>query len=340
MKIKIRFADQIVGFFIVLSLVSLVFVIVMLGRSQRWFAKDISYMTVLPSAGGLSKNMAVQYRGFSIGNVKDFYLNDADEVEVIFTIHEEYSDRVKQGSLVEMMISPVGLGNQFLFHAGRGDALTEGSFIPVVGSAQAMELIRQGLAVEPRRDDSISLIMNRASSVLDELNQTLAQVNDAIGTGTDETELGKIVGSVQKILAGAENLPETANNAVDAAMKTIEDLQADLKPILANIADITTELNDPSGLLYTVLDTDKDVYVNLVKSLNSISGILDNLDKSVAFIPGQLPQIAGLITELRVTLKTAEDVLVALTNNPLLRKGIPTKPDSQGSGTGPRDIRF
>ena len=340
MKFKVRFADQIVGFFIVLSLVSLVFVIMMLGRSQRWFAKDISFVTLLPSAGGLSKNMAVQYRGFSIGNVKDFYLNDADEVEVIFVIHEEYSDRVKQGSLVEMMISPVGLGNQFLFHAGRGDVLSEGSFIPVVGSAQAMELIRQGLAVEPRRDDSISLIMNRASSVLDELNQTLALVNDAIGPGTDETEIGKIIGSLQKTLYGVEVLPETVNQAADAAVKTLEDLQADLKPILANLGDIVAELNDPSGFLYSVLDTDKDVYPSLVKSLNSVSGILDNLDKSVAFIPGQLPQIAGLITELRVTLKTAEDVLVALTNNPLLRKGIPSRPDSQSGGTGPRDIRF
>lgn len=340
MKFKIRFADQIVGFFVILSLVSLVFVIVMLGRSQRWFAKDVSYMTVLPSAGGLSKNMAVQYRGFSIGNVQDFYLNDTDEVEVIFSIHEEYTDRVRKGSTVEMMISPVGLGNQFLFHTGRGEILAGGSFLPVAGSAQARELVRQGLAVEPQHDDSISLLMNRASAVLDDLGRVLEQVNDAIDTGTNETEIGKIVGSVQKILSGAESLPDTVNNAADAAIKTIEGLQADLKPILNNISDITTELNDPSGFLYSVLDTDMDVYPSLVKSLSSVSAILDNLDKTVAFIPGQLPQIAGLITELRVTLKTAEDVLVALTNNPLLRKGIPSKPDSQGSGTGPRDVSF
>ena len=123
MKFKIRFADQIVGFFIVLSLVSLAFVIVMLGKSQRWFVKDVSFSTILQSAGGLSKNMAVQYRGFTIGNIKNFYLNDNDEVEVIFSIYKEYKDKVKKGSIVEMMISPVGLGNQFLFHAGRGDPL-------------------------------------------------------------------------------------------------------------------------------------------------------------------------------------------------------------------------
>ena len=78
MKFKIRFADQIVGLFLILSLVSVVFIIIMLGRSQRWFAKDYAFNTVLLSATGLSKNMPVQYKGFTIGNVKNFYLNGDD----------------------------------------------------------------------------------------------------------------------------------------------------------------------------------------------------------------------------------------------------------------------
>ena len=333
MKFKIRFADQIVGFFIILSLVSLVFVIVMLGRSQRWFSKDVSYTTILPSAGGLNENMSVQYRGFTIGNVKTFYLNDKDDVAVIFVIHEKYKDRATLGSMVEVMVSPIGLGNQFLFHPGRGDPLAEGSFIPAVGTPYARELIRQKLAAEPYHDDSISLLMNRASSLLDELNE-------ALGQGSDETEIGQIIRSVRKILAGAETLPGTVDQAVETALKTIEGLQAELTPILANINALTAELNDPDGLLHTALNTDEDIYQGLVKSLRSVSGILDNLDRTTAFIPGQLPQIAGLIVDLRVTIKTAEDVLVALTNNPLLRKGVPSRPETQGSGTGPRDIRF
>lgn len=327
MKFKIRYADQIVGVFIVLSLVSLVLVIVLLGRSQRWLAKDVSYYTVLPSAGGLSKNMAIQYKGFVIGNVKSFHLKDDDDVEVIFIIHEEYCDRVKQGSLVEVMVSPIpAFGSQFLFHAGRGEPLAEGSLVPVVGSREARELIRQRLAVEPYHDDSITLLMNRASSVLEDLDRTLVQLNIAIGPGSDRSEIGKIIRSVGKTLAGAEDLP-----------KTIDEILAELKPVLANIKDITDEVNNPSGLLYKVLDTNEAVYTNLVSSLGSISSILDNLDMTAA---SQFPQIAGLISELRVTIKSAEDVLVALTNNPLLRKGIPDKVETQSGGTGPRDIQF
>jgi phospholipid/cholesterol/gamma-HCH transport system substrate-binding protein len=98
------------------------------------------------------------------------------------------------------------------------------------------------------------------------------------------------------------------------------------------------QLNEPDGLLYTLLDTDGEVYTSLVEALGSVSGILENLDRTAAFIPGQLPQVAGLITELRITLRTAEDALTAVVNHPLLRGGVPERPENRT--IGPRDIRF
>jgi phospholipid/cholesterol/gamma-HCH transport system substrate-binding protein len=326
MKFKIRFADQIVGIFIILSLVALAFVIVVLGKSQRWFAKDVSFTTVFPSAVGLGKNMAVQYKGFAIGSVKTFHLTENDDVEVIFSIHEEYRDRVKRGSIVELQVSPVGLGNQFLFYAGKGDMLDEGAFIPPMGSAQARELMRQGLVEDIQRDDSISVLMGRVNSLLGHLDE-------ALGEGTDATEIGGIIGSLHKTLEGVETLPGSLDN-------TINEIRRGLAPILANLTALTNELNDPDGLIYTVLDTDKDVYTNLVTILSSVSSLLDSLDRTIAFIPGQLPQIAGLLMDLRITMQSAEDVLVALTNNPLLKGGVPDRMESQNSAINPRGIRF
>ena len=333
MKFKIRFADQIVGFFVVLSLVSLVFVIVMLGRSQRWFKKDLSYKTYLSSAGGLSSNMAVQYRGFTIGSVKEFSLmrNDAtgdDEVEVVFIIHEEYTDRVRRGSVMELSGSP--LGSSLLFHAGRGAILEEGSTIPRQGSAEARELARQGLVIESSSGDSLGELMANVNSLLAHLDQ-------ALGPGTDETEIGQMIGSLNKTLAGVESLPGTLEGLLT---KTINDIMAGLKPILSSIDDLLSELNEPDGLLYTVLDTDKDVYQNLVGILASVSDMIKNLDNVIAFIPGQLPQVAGILIDLRETLQTAEDTLKALNNNPLLRGGVPKRLETQSSDTRPRDIRF
>ena len=50
MKFRIRFADKIVGFFIIAALVALVFIIFMLGRSHRRFRRDYEYLAYFESA--------------------------------------------------------------------------------------------------------------------------------------------------------------------------------------------------------------------------------------------------------------------------------------------------
>jgi phospholipid/cholesterol/gamma-HCH transport system substrate-binding protein len=334
MRFKIRFADQIVGIFVIVSLVSLLLVIVLLGYNQRWFARDVTYYTVLPSAGGLSKNMAVHFKGFTIGSVSSFHLTDKDHVEVIFVIHENYADRVRYGSMVEVMVSPIGLGSQFLFHSGNGELLPEDSFIPAVGTAHARELIRQGLAAETHHDDSISLILSRVNSILDEANRLIVEVNEAFVTGTDATEIGRIAGSLQRTMTGVEAIPEMLEQMLEEILANFTPL---LASVLENFNDILAQINNPDSLLYMVMDTEQDVYVNLVNSLASVSSILDNLDKTVA---RELPQLSVLMTELREAISTAEDVLTSLTNNPLLRRGIPQRVESQSGAASPRGIRF
>jgi len=330
MKFNIRrFADQIVGVFIILSFVALAFVIVMLAKSQRWFAKDVEFSTVFPSAGGLSRNMAVQYKGFTIGSVKSFRLTDDNNVEVIFVINEEYRNRVKKGSIVELQVSPIGLGNQFLFYPGKGEVLEAGSFIPPYGSAQARELERQRLAEELQRDDSISVLMGRINSILGNLDAALGDVGD----GTDRTAIGNIIDSLNRTLTGLEVVPKSLEN-------TINGIDLQLRPIFANLNALTGELNDPDGLIYTLLDTDKDLYPGLIGILSNINALLNDLDKTIAFIPSQLPQVARLLIDLRGTLQTADDALTAITNNPLLKGGVPSRLDSQDSDISPRGIKF
>ena len=339
MKFKIRFADQIVGLFIIFALVSLAFVIVMLGRSQRWFAKDVSFTTVLPTAGGLSKNMAVYYKGFAIGSVTSFQLNDDDNVEVIFLINEEYRDRVKLGSMVELVASPIGLGNQFLFHAGLGQQeLEAGSFIPIVGSHQGKELVRQHLAVEPQKSDLVASMIPQLPSILDglqdilgEVQGILANLNTALGSGSSETEIGKMLASLNTTLTGVETLPSSLEGLLGGV---IDDIMAEIKPLLETIDSIASSLDDPGGLLQAI---SPEVSNTLVDSLTALSGTLHNLEKTTAVLPAQF---LGIMLDLRSVMKNADDVLASLTNNPLLRGGVPGRVESQSSNTNPRDIRF
>ncbi|MDR1108442.1 MAG: MlaD family protein [Spirochaetaceae bacterium] len=335
MKFKIRFAEQIVGFFIVAALVVLVFVIIMLGSKQRWFAKDYYFRTYLDSAAGLGDNMVVQYRGFPIGNIKSFGLTDEDMVEVIFSIYDKYVSRVRQGSLVELRVSPIGLGNQFVFYSGLGEELQEeGSLVPMINSPQAANLIRMGLARMPVRDDNIAQLLAQVDGILGQVNtellpglgvilqdldDVLVEVKEA-AAGTDKTSLGRTLGGIDHLVNGG-----------------LEPILGDIKGITRDLETLSAQLVDPDGVIAAVLDTEGSVYTNLESSLRSISGALGNLEKTTALLPAQAP---GMIAEVRDILRSAEEVITALLNNPLLKNGVAPRVDVRTGGTNPRDVSF
>jgi phospholipid/cholesterol/gamma-HCH transport system substrate-binding protein len=333
MRFRIRYADQIVGLFILAAALALIFVIFMIGSRQRWFARDYLYKTYFDSAAGLSNNMAVLYKGFTIGNVKNFILTEDDQVEVTLSIYDTYAGRIREGSLVDLRISPIGLGNQFLLYPGLGNRpLEEGERIPSAHSPEGRELIRIGLALVPSYDDSITLLISRVNTLLDNLNRAVTRIDGALA-GEAESSLGRILGTTEEALAGISGFSGDLSGALDSVL-------ADIRPVLSNLAVLTDTLAAPEGGLRTVLDPQGAVIGGLESSLQALSGTLVNLEKTSAFLPAQLPQVAALLSELRETLKTAEDVLISLTNNPLLRKGIPERAENQSGGTSLRDISF
>jgi phospholipid/cholesterol/gamma-HCH transport system substrate-binding protein len=324
MKFSIRFADQIVGALIILAVGIIIFVIFMRGSSQRWFSRDNYYYTYFPSASGLSQNMAVQYKGFTIGRIKSIRLDGSDRVEVRFSIFDTYIDRVKKGSLVEVIVSPIGAlgGNQFVFHPGQGPGLLDdGGTIPAVGSPEAKELPDNEIALRPDRDDSILNIINNVGTTITNINNLVAQVQEALA-GTDKTKLGQIVGNVESVTAD------------------IDELMDQLNPAMANIKSLSDRVADPNGSLAKILDSDEGVYADLTKSLGSISATLNNLEKTSDFIPAQLPQLALAISQFNSALKEFEKVAIAAQNNPLLKKGVPERKETRTGGSQTRDMDF
>jgi phospholipid/cholesterol/gamma-HCH transport system substrate-binding protein len=347
MKFTIRFADQIVGILIIIALAALVGVVFLLGSSQRWFSKDYEFKTYFDSGAGLSKNMAVQYKGFTIGRVKNFDLTWDDRVEVRFYIFDTYISRVRRGSLVDISISPVGLGNQFRFYPGLGsEQLEEGELIPAVTSREGREALEMGLAYLSRQDDSIGVLLSQVNSVLasvdtlaKDLSGVLVNVNvlaeDLSGAieGTGATSLGRTFGNVEQTTQGLTEITEMVQGTVDQIMASIQ-------PILANLTILSDDLSDPNGAVARVLDGEGPVYTNLASTLESVSGTIKSLEKTIAYVPTQLPQITTMLSEVQQVLRSAEDVLIALTNNPLLKNGVGSRVENQPTGTSMRDLNF
>jgi phospholipid/cholesterol/gamma-HCH transport system substrate-binding protein len=333
MKFKIRFADKIVGVFVILAVAALIFVIILLGSNQRWFAKNYHFVSYFDSASGLDKNMDIKFKGFTIGRVRAFDLTEDDRVKVDFYIFDSYIDRVRPGSLVAVSANPIGLANQFLFYAGIGTGLLEeGDLIPNITSPEGQELIASGLANPPDTTDSIAMILDQVNSVMENLSNISKTLDEAL-KGSSETSIGRTLLDVERTMEGVQNIPATINT-------TLADIMSEVNPILADLETLSARLSDPDGTVASILSADGEVYSNLVAALGGVSGMIENLEKTTAGLPRLMPEVAAVLQDLRTALKTAEEVLTSLTNNPLLKGGVPERANPAPGGTSPRNLEF
>ncbi|HKL87166.1 MAG TPA: MlaD family protein [Treponemataceae bacterium] len=340
MKFKIRYADQIVGILTIGAFVALLVFILMLGSKQRWFARDYLFTTTFTSATGITNGMSLQYKGFPIGKIKHISLNSKDEVDTTFVIYDTYRNRVKEGSLIELLINPIGLGNQFLFHPGNGETLIpEGSFIPRTDSPEGKALIKSGLATIQKKDDTITNLIAQVNPLLTNINESLSQLNGAFsGTGKGPladtlSGVAKTVDNVSGITAGVEASLETLLTDVSQATKNIT-------AITKNIETLSLEISDPTGLVPKLIDPDGKLFGSLNNSLSAVEGTLSNVEETSQLLITQAPQIAGLIEDLRRALVQGQEVLEGIKNNPLIKKGVSPKTKSDGSAPNARTVDF
>ena len=333
MKFRIRYADRIVGVFALIAIIALIFVIFMLGSKQRWFARDYVFNTSFDSANGASVGMPLQYKGFTIGKITSLRLNDDNQVDVTFVIYDTYYNRAKKGSLVELVISPIGLGNQFLFYPGNSNALlTEKSFIPRADTVEGQDRIAAGLVTVPKRDDTIANLLAQINPLLSNLNSTIALVNGAFnGTGK---------GPLAETMQGASKTLTHVSDITDEVSRSLDGILTDVKEITANLENFSTVVADPTGLVPRLIDPDGTLFSSIGESLTALEGTLDNVENASSLLASQTPQIAQLITEIHTALSKAQDVLEALRNNPILKNGVPERVQTDSSGINSRNIDF
>jgi len=340
MKFKIRYADQIVGGLSILAILALVLVIFMLGNKQRWFAKDYNFRTTFDSATGINVGMQLQYKGFTIGKIKSLQLDKHDLVDVVFCVYDTYYDRVKEGSLIALIVSPIGLGNQFLFYPGNGETLIpEGATIPRADSPEGLALIEEGLVTIPKRDDTISNIIAQVNPILTNLNDTLSELNGAF-KGSGKGPLAETMRGAASTMTNVSGITGEVYGSMDKILADLADVTTSVKGITSNLEELSAAVKDPKGLVPELIDPDGKIFGSIENSLKSVEGTLDNVEDSSSILKSQVPQLGRMIEDLRLTLTKAQDVLEGLRNNPLLKNGIPERVQADSSGTSSRNIDF
>ncbi len=303
MKFKIKYADQIVGFLSLIAIIALIFIIFLIGSTQKWFVPKHNYYTVISSASNISAGKAITYKGFEIGKIRSFTLDEnSDNVIVNFYITDDYRNKAVRNSIIEILTSP--LGSSVVFYPGNSnDFLPDNSFVPERSSDEAKELIKYRQVSVVEQTDSLNTILAMATTLIGDIDTLVKQINIA--------------------LDGGDNTPLTM---------TITQLNA----ILSNINDITS---DASGLVPRLLEDEnaKGSIANVLLQLDSTMSEINNITGSVE---DNMPGITILISQMQTLLKQMQDVMEGLKNNPLLKNGISEKPEKENAAPKLREDNF
>ncbi len=364
MKLRYRFANQVVGVFVILAVALTVVLIVLMGANQRWFKKNYYYHSHFTTASDLSTGMPITFRGFTIGKVTAVTLQEDNNVDVEFYIQEEFIDKANEDSLIQLVTNPLG-GGQIIFHQGRiqTEPPPEGAVIPTYDSKQGLRLREENRAIVLRSSDPIAQALAQIDPILQNVDRVL--VNLAVLTEDLNAALrGESSGPVAGILSGAEGavaeLEQTVvrvNQVIDDTMTQIDSLLVEVTAITSNIEETTAALRDPTGLVTTLLDPkgsfatllDDDnvlldqivgIIADLELSIQSLQESIADVEKFTEYLNTTQPQLTGILEEGRHTLDASQDVIESLRNNPLLRGGIPEAQEQPSTFDSIRDEEF
>ena len=302
MKFKIKYADQIVGILSLIAIIALIFIIFLIGSTQKWFVPKHNYYTVISSAANISAGKPITYKGFEIGKIKNFSLNDDDNVVVNFYITDDYKTKAVNGSIIEILTSP--LGSSVIFYPGNSTILLEdNSFVPERSSEEAKVLIQLHKVSVVEQTDSINTILAMATALVGDIDTLVKQINVTL-EGSEDTPLANTISQINAILA--------------------------------NINSITA---DTSGLVPKLLE-DENSKGAIAKVLLQLDSTMEDVNNITTSVEGDMPGIAVLISQVQTLLKQMQDVMEGLKNNPLLKNGISEKPEKESATPKLREDNF
>ncbi len=341
MKFALRHRDELVGVFVLFGILCVAGALVFMGLNKRWLQRDPQFRSHFQTAEGLNAGMALELQGFAIGRVKQVRLGDDRLVEVVFSVHREHAELVRPGSVVELVVQPLGFGAKLVLYPGRGggDPLPAGSAILSTDLPAGQARLARGEVERVRRRDETAALLAALPSLVGEAEALVITLN-RMATRLDDQLLGGEAGPSTGLLASAGAVMTGVDQAVSGAASLMADLEpavAELNRLLGHVANLSARLDGPEGPLAAVAGPDGSVG-RLLQDEGALFGelllSLQELKALLAFFNASAPEIAALMQQATGALAEGEKVAQGLRNNPLLRGGVSPAPATPGTFSG------
>jgi ABC-type transporter Mla subunit MlaD len=228
MHFKFKHLQKIVGGFFLLTVVVIIVLLTIVARGQRWFQHYIPYQCYFARGSGLSDGDNVTINGLKAGKVKSVSLSDDNRIHVELQLFAKYADRIRQKSLVKMILPIVG-----------------SAALDINPGPQDVPIIPRGSLIPSREEGGADLdaLISGAIDLIDELENPEGNL---MGMLANLDNLTKSVADALKSKDGKPGMLVEAQSAVghlDSILATLDESRPDIRDAIVEARRSLYETN-------------------------------------------------------------------------------------------------
>ena len=281
---------QIVGAFILVPLLVLIVAGIFMAKAEHMFDRKYLLTSSLSKSYGLEPGAPIVVSGIRIGRVEQVDLNERGTVDLVLQLLVRYRNMVKQDSELSISKSGIVVGQtQIEITGGTADS-------PVLHDGG---MIR---AVEPK---DIGEILNEIQPVLAAVKQTLLRVDTITQDVQGAVKAGgralEQVATVTQELPGLVASVQRTAVSVERTVEALPDMTGSVKRMLGVMDRVTTDVQQATRRLPTIMDSTQDVLQSVKTLAASVSDMSQELTPVVRTAHTMLADISLLVRGAKQT---------------------------------------
>jgi len=214
---RFRYASEIAGTFVLLSVAMLVAGILLAGRAQGWFERDFTLKTRFETeegAFGLQEGNEVRIRNTLAGRVGKIMPMPDGSMEASFTLKNRFKQLLTRGAVANIRKKFGVAGDSFVdLAAGKGAPIQDGDIIVCKKDEEIMETAKKILS------DVQAVVL----PILDETQKILEHVNGVVGSVENGKGLAGALLNDQKLSDDLKRTIENVNYVLTDSQDTINE---------------------------------------------------------------------------------------------------------------------
>jgi len=291
-----------VGWFVLLGLGALVFVVVLVSMRSNVFAEKFILFVEPPSASTFYEGQPVKFQGFSVGHIDDIQLQHEGQVRIRLKLLERYRHMLHQGSVIHFVKE--GLIGEQIVEITAGDvekeSLDDGQLLEYQTEASLEQLL---VDLKPAVGNAnilleelakLSLWLNDPKGTVQSSFQHLSQMTDGI-QGQDVAAtvktLQKTVADLDKVIASVHQ--EKVVNHMQTTLAATEKIMRNLEPMSQSLGQQTPEALAQLNILLG----------QVTKLSDELTVVSSDLTQLTPELPGVAREAKEALGEMKLTLQ-------------------------------------